>query len=283
MAAAVIAGIPGVTGQQYEPVSSGPHSQIAVKGTGMSSQLHLDVFLLPHKPMGQRAPAGNGEARRPATSVSLISGEQDAVLIDAGLPAEDGGPVVNGIRATGKNLTTIYIAPGHGDHFAGLTTILAAFPTATAVTAAAAVPEAQGHASAGHIQSCTAMFPGQVPGHPAVPAGLDGDVIDLEGHELMVITVGLSDTAPCTIVYISSPEDVIADNAAYDNQPLSGSRSARELADTTMAVPGDPGNPYTLRTAAQDVFERRQRSIVVSAPTTRRVPDVAAARVQAGR
>ncbi|HEX9517993.1 MAG TPA: hypothetical protein VF940_17660 [Streptosporangiaceae bacterium] len=50
-----------------------------------------------------------------------------------------------------------------------------------------------------------------------------------------------------------------------------------------MAVPGDPGNPHRLRTAAQGVFEQAQRSIVTSTLTTRRAASVAATGVQAGR
>jgi hypothetical protein len=45
---------------------------------------------------------GAGEASWPATAVSLISGEQDAVLVDAVLTPEDAGRVVDWIRATRK-------------------------------------------------------------------------------------------------------------------------------------------------------------------------------------
>lgn len=72
---------------------------------------------------------GAGQASWPATAVSLISGERDAVLIDALLTPQDARRVVDWIRATGKNLTTIYITHAHGDHFFGLNTILDAFPT----------------------------------------------------------------------------------------------------------------------------------------------------------
>jgi len=81
----------------------------------MSGPLHLDVFVVPYKPIvGLIAPMGAGEATWPATAVSLISGERDAVLIDALLTPQDAGRVVDWIRATGKNLTTIYITHGHG-------------------------------------------------------------------------------------------------------------------------------------------------------------------------
>ena len=285
----------------------------------MSSPLHLDVFLAAYKPIvGLLAPMGDGAATWPASSVSLISGERDAVLIDALLTAEDAGRVADWIRATGKNLTTIYITHGHGDHFFGLNTILEAFPDARAVTAAAVVPEAQGQLGPDLMGFWNAIFPGQIPEHPIVPDALDGDVIDLEGHELRIITVGQSDTAPSTIVHIPSLDAVISGDVAYngihqwlaqtdhekrmqwiasveqiealepkvvvaghkrpdsrDDDPaailggtktyirdfdgaLAESRSAQELVDRMMELHGGLGNPYTLWTAAQGVFQQGQ-------------------------
>src|SRR2546428_10681138 len=45
---------------------------------------------------------------------------------------------------------------------------------------------------------------------------MEGDVIDLEGHELRIINVGQADTAPSTIVYIPSLAAVIAGDVAYN-------------------------------------------------------------------
>jgi glyoxylase-like metal-dependent hydrolase (beta-lactamase superfamily II) len=285
----------------------------------MSTPLDLDVFVVPYRPIvGVIAPMGEGEATWPATSVSLISGERDAVLIDAVLTPDDAGRVVDWIRASGKNLTTIYITHGHGDHFFGLNTILAAFPDARAVTKAAVIPEAQEDFSPDLWQFWNAIFPGQLPEHPVVPDALDGDVIDLEGHELRIITVGQSDITTSTIVHIPSLDAVISGDVAYngihqwlaqtdhdkrmqwiasveqiealeprivvashkrpgarDDDPatilgdtkryirdfdesLSESRSAQELVDKMMVLHGDLGNPYTLWTAAQTVFEHGQ-------------------------
>lgn len=161
----------------------------------MSPPLHLDVFVVPYKPIvGLVAPMGAGEATWPATAVSLISGERDAVLIDALLTPQDARRVVDWIRATRKNLTTIYITHGHGDHFFGLNTILDAFPKARAVTAAAVVPDARRQLSPELMGFWNAIFPGQIPERPIVPDALDGDVLDLEGHQLRIITVGQADT-----------------------------------------------------------------------------------------
>ena len=183
----------------------------------MPSPLRLDVFVVPYRPIvGLVAPMGAGVATWPATSVSLISGERDAVLVDALLTPNDAGRVVDWIRATGKNLTTIYITHGHADHFFGLSTILDAFPDARAVTAAAVVPEAQRQLSPAAMGFWNAIFPGQLPEYPIVPQALDGHVIDLEGQELRIITVGQADTAPSTIVYIPRLDADIAGDVAYN-------------------------------------------------------------------
>jgi glyoxylase-like metal-dependent hydrolase (beta-lactamase superfamily II) len=285
----------------------------------MSTPLLLEVLVIPYKPIvGLIPPMGEGEATWPATSVSLVSGDHDAVLIDALLTPDGAERAVEWIRATGKHLTTIYITHGHGDHFFGLNTILAAFPNARAVTAPAVIPEARRQLSPDLMRFWNAIFPGQIPEHPIVPDALDGDVIDLEGHELCIITVGQSDTSVSTIVYIPSLDAVVAGDVAYngihqwlaqtdrekrmqwiasveqiealkpkivvaghkrpdarDDDPstilgntktyirdfdrlLSESHTPQELVDRMMALHGGLGNPYTLWTAAQGVFEQGQ-------------------------
>ena len=228
----------------------------------MTSPLHLDVFVAPYKPIvGLVPPMGGGEATWPATSVSLISGEHDAVLIDALLTPEDAGRVVDWIRATGKNLTTIYITHGHADHFFGLNTILDAFPNARAVTAAAVVPDAQTQLSPDLMWFWNAIFPGQIPEDPIVPDALDGNVIDLEGHELRIITVGQSDTAPSTIVHIPSLDAVIAGDVAYNGihqwlaqtdheKECSGSRASRRSRRSSprSSSPATSGQTHAMTT-----------------------------------
>jgi glyoxylase-like metal-dependent hydrolase (beta-lactamase superfamily II) len=183
----------------------------------ISGALSLDVFVAPYKPIvAQVASLGEGKATWPVTSVSLISGERDAVLIDALITFEEAERVVNWIRASGKNLTTIYITHGHGDHFFGLNTILAAFPAAKAFTAAAVVPFALGQVSAQGMGFWGAVFPNQIPEQPIVPEALDGDVIDLEGEELRVITLDQADTSPSTIVHVPSLAAVIAGDVVYN-------------------------------------------------------------------
>ena len=66
------------------------------------------------------------------------------------------------------------------------------------------------------MQFWNALFPGQIPGHPVVPDALDGDVIDLEGHQLRIVTVAQADTAPSTFVHIPGLDAVVAGDIAYN-------------------------------------------------------------------
>jgi ribonuclease BN (tRNA processing enzyme) len=51
-------------------------------------------------------------------------GEKDAVLVDTLLTVEQATALVEWVAAHGKNVTTIYVTHGHGDHFFGLGAVL---------------------------------------------------------------------------------------------------------------------------------------------------------------
>ena len=52
------------------------------------------------------------------TSSTLIFEDRDAVLVDALLTMDEARALADWVAASGRNLTTIYITHGHGDHFA---------------------------------------------------------------------------------------------------------------------------------------------------------------------
>ena len=66
-------------------------------------------------------------------SSEIITGEKDAVLIDAQFQRNDAEKLVEMIKATGKNLTTVYISQSDPDFYLGLDGIHAAFPYARIV------------------------------------------------------------------------------------------------------------------------------------------------------
>src|SRR2546425_13359967 len=61
---------------------------------------------------------------------TIVSGERDAVVIDGQFTRTDAERLAETIKASGKNLTAVYITHGHPDHYWGLTTLRAVPPGA---------------------------------------------------------------------------------------------------------------------------------------------------------
>ena len=80
--------------------------------------LRWDVFVAPCIPMTTSdLPPGIPQRMFSPTSATLISRKQDAVLVDTLLTIEQTHLLGAWVEAPGKNLTTIYLTHGHGDHF----------------------------------------------------------------------------------------------------------------------------------------------------------------------
>lgn len=91
--------------------------------------LTWDVFVAPERPIVSDDLPPDLTQRTPV-SATLISGERDAVLVDAMLTSDQALALGSGIAARNRTLTTIYITHGHGDHFFGLGLLLDRFPRA---------------------------------------------------------------------------------------------------------------------------------------------------------
>src|ERR1700726_447953 len=101
--------------------------------TTTSATLKWDVLVTNRQGITRDLPPGKEQWAWVPTSATLIFGQRDAVLVDAFLTIEQAAALVEWVAASGKNLTTIYIPPGHGDHFFGIGAVLNRFPKAGAV------------------------------------------------------------------------------------------------------------------------------------------------------
>jgi glyoxylase-like metal-dependent hydrolase (beta-lactamase superfamily II) len=124
------------------------------------------------------------------------------------------------IAASGKNLTTIYLTHGHGDHWFGVGTLLERFPNARAVATANTVKLMRQHASTEFKNIWEAAFPDQIPDRLVIAEELKGNVIDLEGHQLVAVELGHTDTDYTTCLHVPSIGLVVAGDAAYNDVHL---------------------------------------------------------------
>ena len=183
--------------------------------------LNWDVFVTPGIPIVTRdLPPGLREAYFQAMASTLIYGMRDAVLVDAFMTVKQANALADWVAAKGKNLTTIYITHGHGDHWFGIGTLLERFPNARAVATPDVVKVMRQHASPEGLKIWKAAFPDQIPNRLVIAEELKGNAIDLEGRELIAEELGHTDTDYTTCLNVPSIGLVVAGDAAYNDVHL---------------------------------------------------------------
>src|ERR1700722_4077637 len=184
--------------------------------------LGWDVFVTPGIPIVTRdLPPGVTQAYFQAMASTLIYGARDAVLVDAFMTVKQANALADWVAAKNKNLTTIYITHGHGDHWFGVGTLLERFPNAKAVAMPNAVKVMRENASPEFLRTVWKVaFPGQIPENLVIAEELTGNVIDLEGQELVAVELGHTDTDQTTCLNVPSIGLVVAGDAAYNDVHL---------------------------------------------------------------
>jgi glyoxylase-like metal-dependent hydrolase (beta-lactamase superfamily II) len=163
-------------------------------------------------------PYGPDELKRVANSATLIYGEHDALLVDSFTTQAQNEELIEWIRSFGKQLKRIYITHGHGDHLFGLNQLMTAFPTAEAVAQPNVIETAHFQGSEAYMGSFwDALFPEQIAKPIVFPEPLDGDRLDIEGHEIRVIPTGYTDTEFTTAVWVPELRLLVAGDVVYDD------------------------------------------------------------------
>jgi glyoxylase-like metal-dependent hydrolase (beta-lactamase superfamily II) len=187
-----------------------------------TSALGWDVFVTPGIPIvTPDRPPGIRETFFQAMASTLIYGTRDAVLVDAFMTTKQATALADWVVLKNKNLTTIYITHGHGDHWFGVGTLLDRFPNARGVATPDTVKVMRLNASPEFLHGAwEAGFPGQIPANLVIAQELKEKVIDLEGHDLVIVELGHSDTDHTTCLNVPSIGLVVAGDAAYNDVHL---------------------------------------------------------------
>jgi glyoxylase-like metal-dependent hydrolase (beta-lactamase superfamily II) len=187
--------------------------------TSQTCDLSWDTFVAPGELsfVKDLRPGEQYRTWSPITA-TLIAGQRDAVLVDPLMTITQANVLAHWVAARGKRLTTVYITHGHGDHHLGLRVILDRFPDAMAVATQAVVEHMRRQASPDVLASVwEAHFPGQIPANPAIAAALAEPGFELEGHELVVVGLGHTDTHDTTCLQVPDIGIVVAGDAAYND------------------------------------------------------------------
>ncbi|AJC66114.1 MBL fold metallo-hydrolase [Dickeya zeae] len=221
-------------------------------------------------------------------SSEIITGEHDALLIDAQFQRNDAENLVEKIRATGKKLKTIYISHHDPDFYFGLDVLKSAFPDAQIV----ATPQTIAAINATKDKKIAYWGPilkENAPKQVITPQPLNTDHLTLEGSNIDIM--GLKGATPDrTFVWIPSLKAVIGGVQTSanihvwvaDTQTIASRQAWLSDLDTidklnpTTVVPGhylpnkDGSSPWSLQNVSftRDYLKTFEKNIPLSANST---------------
>jgi len=176
-----------------------------------------DVLVLKRRGATRVLPSGTESLKWVTNTATLIYSEHDAVVVDTFATIDQNRQLVDWITNSGKNLTTIYITHAHGDHSFGIKILLDRFPNARAIAASAVVKAMQKQIDPNFIENYwNKLFPNQIPEALIVPEAVERNEFELEGHKLVVLDNGFTDTEYSTSLYVPSIGLVVAGDAVYN-------------------------------------------------------------------
>lgn len=174
---------------------------LSIKGMDLQAQnfkkieangLTLSVYYAPETSFG-------------VTSV-IISGKNDAVLIDAQFTLADAEKVAQEIKKSGKNLTTIFVSHGDPDFYFGLEVFKKYFPQAIVYATEATVNHIK-LTEQKKLDVWGAQVGNLITKNIVLPQVLKGNMIDLEGQKLEI--TGSDTFSHRTFVWIPSIKAVV--------------------------------------------------------------------------
>ena len=190
----------------------------------MSGALGYDVLVSPLAPVHD-ANLPNGAAPHwSPLSHTLVYGPRTAAVVDPPITRGQAGPLADWIAAHDRELTYIYVTHWHGDHWFGATELLRRFPRATVLASRLTLQRMRASVADGTLPPLwTGLFPGQLDDGAATAAmaaaaeEVPADGFEVDGHRLVSIEAGHSDTDDSTVLHVPSLGLVAAGDVVYNN------------------------------------------------------------------
>ncbi len=145
---------------------------------------------------------------------TLITGEKDAVLIDAQFTLAEAHRLTARLLESRRVLKVIFITHAHPDHYFGLEVLKAAFPEAEVLASPSVAAEIQATAAT-KLAQWKGMYGANLTSVPVTPRPYAKDFLELEGQRLELVELGAAESESATAVWLPSTRTLIAGDAAY--------------------------------------------------------------------
>jgi glyoxylase-like metal-dependent hydrolase (beta-lactamase superfamily II) len=174
--------------------------------------LAYDVFVNDPPPQDGVLPNGERKLFSPMAS-TLIYGSQDAVLTDPGMTVDQARALGDWVAAKRRNVTDIFVTHGHGDHWfaAGL---LAERFGARVVAAEGTIAQMRGAVATRPLLWDKVYT--DIPPSPVTAVTVPDNRFTLEGHDLVIVEVGHTDTDDTTVLHVADLDLVVAGDVIYN-------------------------------------------------------------------
>ncbi len=116
---------------------------------------------------------------------TLLVGEKEAMVIDAGFTRADALRIAANVLDSGKKLTTIYVSQADPDYYFGVETLKEFFPQADVVTTPAVLAKLAPK-MAGKLAFWGPKMGANAPRQPVLPRALEGKALTLEGQAIEI-------------------------------------------------------------------------------------------------
>ena len=175
--------------------------------------LRYDVFVNDPPPQDNGTlPNGEPKLFSPVAS-TLIYGSENAVLTDPGFTSDQAGTLGNWVAGKARNLTDIFITHGHGDHWFAANLLAERFG-ARVVATEGTIAQMHANVEARPIL-WDKVYPG-IPPSPVTAVTVPDNRFELEGHPLVILEVGHTDTDDTSVLHVSDLGLVVAGDVIYN-------------------------------------------------------------------
>ena len=116
---------------------------------------------------------------------TLIYGQKEAMVIDAGFTRADALRIAANVLDSGKQLTTIYVSQADPDYYFGVEVLKEIFPNAKVVTTAAVLAKLTAKHT-GKIGFWAPKMGANAPRTPVLPNAIDGNTLTVDGEKIEI-------------------------------------------------------------------------------------------------
>jgi glyoxylase-like metal-dependent hydrolase (beta-lactamase superfamily II) len=144
---------------------------------------------------------------------TLIYGSQDAVLTDPGMTEDQADALGDWVAARDRNLTDIFVTHGHGDHWFAAGLLAERFGARVVATAGTI---AQMHGSVATRPLLWDKVYTGIPPAPVTAVTVPDNRFTLEGHDLVMVEVGHTDSDDTSVLHVPDLGLVVAGDSIYN-------------------------------------------------------------------